>query len=76
MGAYGPCTSDRAFIAAARTDVPALVAEVRRLRALIGAWGAEASTAEIRYYAGEAVVHTTATDAMLTEAARILDGTV
>lgn len=35
MGAYGPCTSDRAFIASARTDVPALVAEVRRLRALV-----------------------------------------
>ena len=34
-GVYGPCPSDRAFIAAARAAVPALVAEVRRLRGVV-----------------------------------------
>jgi hypothetical protein len=28
-----PCDEDATFIAAARTDIPALIAEVRRLRA-------------------------------------------
>jgi hypothetical protein len=34
-GVYGPAMKDAEFIAAARTDVPALVAEVRRLRDLM-----------------------------------------
>ena len=34
-GYYPPREKDRAFLAAARSDVPALVAEVRRLRALL-----------------------------------------
>lgn len=33
-GYYGPNEKDRAFIAAARTAVPALIAEVERLRAV------------------------------------------
>ena len=36
-GTYGPCPADRAFIAHARADVPALVEEVKRLRALVEA---------------------------------------
>ena len=35
MGYYGPEAADRAFIAAGRTAVPALLAEVERLRALV-----------------------------------------
>ena len=35
LNQHFPCVSDAAFIAAARSDVPALVAEVRRLQALL-----------------------------------------
>ncbi len=37
-GAYPPCIADAEFIVHAREDVPALLAEVRRLQALIDQW--------------------------------------
>lgn len=52
---------------ASADDVPALVAEVRRLRALMAEWAAEATAAERAHYATPQP-HTTATDRLMQEA--------
>jgi hypothetical protein len=48
-GVYGPEEADAAFIAAARTDVPALLAEVRRLRAVVDAFATAAEDEVTRF---------------------------
>ena len=66
-GYYGPCQHDRSFIAHARTDVPALVAEVRRLRALVKAAYREGAVAADPHGCDDAVW-------AVSDARRALDG--